>query len=165
MNSYGPCTRRTLTRRMMHLRYWTTTLFMTTTIQTVCHPEYPWTVPMSCNCRMRTTFEVGIDLKRGNNGFSIISFIYVVLIMWHIADAIYVEVIWVGRTQGACSRNTSPTWNFKCVREIENERLEKIDRLGVYGAAQDDLVLSVTKMGDTAQKCRAYLATLSDDSE
>ncbi len=51
------------------------------------------------------------------------------------------------------------------MREIENERLEKIDRLGVYGAAQDDLVLSVTKMEDTAQKCRAYLATLSDDSE
>ena len=85
--------------------------------------------------------------------------------MWHIADALYVAVIRVGSTQEACSRNTAPTWNFKCVREIENERLEKIDRLGVYGASQDDLGLSVTKMGVQNDKCRAYLATLSEDSD
>ena len=48
---------------------------------------------------------------------------------------------------------------------MENARVDKIERLGVNGALVDDLLLCVTVMGEQAKKGRAYLATLSDDSE
>ncbi len=50
------------------------------------------------------------------------------------------------------------------MREMENARLEKIERLGVNGALVDDMLLCVTDV-DWVKKGRAYLATLSDDSD
>ena len=50
------------------------------------------------------------------------------------------------------------------MRELENARLEKIVRLVVKGAAVDDLLLVVTAPAWVKQS-KAYLATLSDDSE
>ena len=48
------------------------------------------------------------------------------------------------------------------MRELENARLEKIVRLGVEGAAVDDLLLVLE---GAAVQHKAYLATLSGDSE
>ena len=89
---------------------------------------------------------------------------YVLYILWHIGNVFYVVVTQVGSSQVASSGYISPTWNFQCVREIENARLEKIVRLGVEGAAVDDLLLVVTAPSWVKQ-AKAYLATLSDDSE
>ena len=89
---------------------------------------------------------------------------YVLYILWHIGNVFYVAVTQVGSSQVASSGYISPTWNFQCVREIENARLEKIVRLGVEGAAVDDLLLVVTAPAWVKQ-AKAYLATLSDDSE
>lgn len=50
------------------------------------------------------------------------------------------------------------------MREMENARLEKIVRLGVEGAAVDDLLLVVTAPA-FVQQHKAFLATLSDDSD
>jgi hypothetical protein len=67
-----------------------------------------------------------------------------------------------GSNQEASSRNTSPTWNFVCVREVENARLEKIERMGARATLEDDLLLSARALGEQARIGRAYLATLSD---
>ena len=81
-----------------------------------------------------------------------------------LATFFYVAVTHVGSLKVASSGIISPTWNFQCVREIENARLEKIVRLGVEGAAVDDLLLVVTAPSWVKQ-AKAYLATLSDDSD
>ena len=87
---------------------------------------------------------------------------YVLYIFWHIGIVFYVVVTQVGSSQVASSGYISPTWNFQCVRELENARLEKIVRLGVEGAAVDDLLLVLE---GAAVQHKAYLATLSGDSE
>ena len=70
-----------------------------------------------------------------------------------------------GNNQQASSSNTEPTWNFLCVREIENARLEKIKRMGAWPAVEDDLRLCADKLGVASLKAKAYLATLSEDSD
>jgi hypothetical protein len=70
-----------------------------------------------------------------------------------------------GINQQASSSNTEPTWNFLCVREIENARREKIKRMGATLAGEDDLRLSAEKLGVATLKAKAYLATLSEDSD
>ena len=71
-----------------------------------------------------------------------------------------------GNNQQASSSNTSPTWNFQCVREIENARLEKIERMGARATLEDDLWLAAKALGDQGRRRgMAYLATLSDDSD
>ncbi len=67
--------------------------------------------------------------------------------------------------QEASSSNTEPTWNFLCVREIENARLEKIKRMGTWPALEDDIRLSVEQLAVERRKAEAYRATLSDDSD
>ena len=111
---------------------------------------------------MRTTLEVGRDLKRGIDGFVIISILYVLSIMCYFANAISFGVIRVAGTQEASSCNTSPKWNFQCVRDIEIARLEKIDRMGIQAALYDDMRLGFDAAKET---CTAYWATLSDDSD
>ncbi len=51
-----------------------------------------------------------------------------------------------GNNQQASSSNTEPTWNFLCVREIENARLEKIKRMGAWPALEDDLRLCAGRL-------------------
>ena len=51
------------------------------------------------------------------------------------------------------------------MREIENARLEKIERMGARAALEDDLRLSAKASGEECRKGRAFLATLSDDSD
>ena len=70
-----------------------------------------------------------------------------------------------GTNQQASSSNTKPTWNFLCVREIENARLEKIKRMGAWPALEDDLGLCAEGLGVAVRKADAFLATLSDDSD
>ena len=89
---------------------------------------------------------------------------YVLYILWHIGNVFYVAVTQVGSLKVASSGIISPTWNFQCVREMENARLEKIVRLGGAGAAVDDLLLLVTAPAYVQQQ-KAFLATLSDDSD
>ncbi len=61
-----------------------------------------------------------------------------------------------GSNQEASSRNASPTWNFPCVREIENARLEKIERMEARLALEDDLRLSAKALGEECRRGRAF---------
>ena len=70
-----------------------------------------------------------------------------------------------GHNQQVSCSNTGPTWNFLCVREIENARLEKIQKMGAWPALEDDLRLCAGRMAVGIGKAEAFLATLSDDSE
>ena len=57
-----------------------------------------------------------------------------------------------------------PIWNFLCVREIENAKRERVERMGVFPAFVADMTALEAKLGTMAAEGKAYLATLSDDS-
>jgi hypothetical protein len=66
---------------------------------------------------------------------------------------------------GHSDDNASPVWNFRCVREIENDKRERVERMGVIPAFDEDmsnLAAGYGKMGDDG---RAYLSTLSQSSD
>ncbi len=40
---------------------------------------------------------------------------------------------------GHSDDNASPVWNFRCVREIENDKRERLERMGVIRAFDEDM--------------------------
>ena len=61
--------------------------------------------------------------------------------------------------------NSPPTWNFLCVREIENAKRERIERMGFIPAFEADMEALANNYGRMAAEGKAFLATLSDDSD
>jgi hypothetical protein len=57
-----------------------------------------------------------------------------------------------------------PIWNFLCVREIENAKRERVERMGVFPALMADMTALGATYGKMAAEGEAYLATLSDDA-
>ena len=68
-------------------------------------------------------------------------------------------------------QNTSGTtatpedWNFLCVREIENNARERIERMGPLPAFYEDMDNLANNYGRMAAEGKAYLGTLSSDSD
>ena len=60
--------------------------------------------------------------------------------------------------------NASPVWNFRCVREIENDKRERVERMGVIRAFDADMKNLAAGCGRMAADGEAYLATLSQSS-
>jgi hypothetical protein len=58
-----------------------------------------------------------------------------------------------------------PEWNFRCVREIENDKRERIEKMGAIPAFDADMKALSEAYGKMASDGRAFLATLSDDSD
>jgi hypothetical protein len=58
-----------------------------------------------------------------------------------------------------------PEWNFRCVREIENDKRERIEKMGAIPAFDADMTALSEAYGKMASDGRAFLATLSDDSD
>ncbi len=61
--------------------------------------------------------------------------------------------------------NASPVWNFRCVREIENDKRERVERMGVFAAFDEDMNNLAAKYGQIAADGRAYLGTLSQSAD
>ena len=57
-----------------------------------------------------------------------------------------------------------PIWNFLCVREIENAKRERVEKMGEWPAFDADMAALAENYGRMAAEGKAYLATLSDDS-
>jgi hypothetical protein len=62
------------------------------------------------------------------------------------------------------SNSPPPIWNFKCVREIENEKRERIERMGVFPAFMADMSSLANKYGTMATKGQAFLDELGGDA-
>ena len=60
--------------------------------------------------------------------------------------------------------SSPPDWPFPCVREIENAKRERIERMGVVPAFDADMKALADKYGTMAAVGKAFLASLSDDS-
>ena len=60
--------------------------------------------------------------------------------------------------------NSPPRWNFLCVREIENAKRARIEKMGVIPAFDADTGAMAAQYGAMAAEGRAFLASLSGDS-
>jgi hypothetical protein len=61
--------------------------------------------------------------------------------------------------------NSPPRWNFLCVRELENAKRERIEKMGIIPAFDADMAALAENYGKMAAEGKAFLATLSDDSD
>ncbi len=61
--------------------------------------------------------------------------------------------------------NSPPLWKFQCVREIENAKRERIEKMGISPAFDADMAALAASYGKMAAEGKAFLATLSDDSD
>ncbi len=66
---------------------------------------------------------------------------------------------------GHSDDNASPVWNFRCVREIENDKRERVERMGVIPAFDEDMKNLAATYGKMGHDGRAYLSTLSQSSD
>ena len=66
---------------------------------------------------------------------------------------------------GQSDDNASPVWNFRCVREIENDKRERVERMGVIPAFDEDMKNLAAQYGKMGDDGRAYLSTLSQSSD
>ncbi len=60
--------------------------------------------------------------------------------------------------------NSPPRWNFQCVREIENAKRARIEKMGVFPAFDADMGAVAAQYGAMAAEGRAFLASLGGDS-
>ena len=63
------------------------------------------------------------------------------------------------------SSSSAPVWNFQCVREQENAERERKRRMGSIPAFDADLQTLADTYGKMAAEGKAFLASLSDDSD
>ena len=61
--------------------------------------------------------------------------------------------------------NSPPVWKFVCVREVENAKRERIEKMGIIPAFDADMAALASRYGQMAAEGKAFLATLSDDSD
>ncbi len=66
---------------------------------------------------------------------------------------------------GHSDDNAFPVWNFRCVHEIENEKRERVERMGVIPAFDEDMNNLAAGYGKIVADGRAWLATLSQSSD
>ncbi len=67
--------------------------------------------------------------------------------------------------QQVSNNDSPPTWNFQCVREQENAKRERVEKMGEWPAFDADMAALAENYGRMAAEGKAYLATLSDDSD
>ncbi len=63
------------------------------------------------------------------------------------------------------SSSPPPTWDYLCVREIENAKRERIEKMGRIPAFDADMAALAANYGRMAAEGKAFLATLSSDSD
>jgi ATP-dependent exoDNAse (exonuclease V) beta subunit len=68
-------------------------------------------------------------------------------------------------SSSSASSTVAPEWNFQCVREQENSERERIKRMGSIPAFDADIQKLADNYGKMAADGKAYLATLSEDSD
>jgi hypothetical protein len=61
--------------------------------------------------------------------------------------------------------NSPPRWNFLCEREIKNAKRARIEKMGAFPAFDADMTALSEAYGEMATAGKAFLATLSDDSD
>jgi hypothetical protein len=58
-----------------------------------------------------------------------------------------------------------PPWDYLCVREIENAKRERIEKMGQIPAFEADMAALAENYGRMAAEGKAFLATMSSDSD
>jgi hypothetical protein len=80
---------------------------------------------------------------------------------------------WVAESHPKSNQSVlPPKWDFKCTREIENDkkmteeaRLRRIEEIGFLPAFDADLSRDIATWGKLARDSRAFSNSLSDDSD